>query len=184
MGKIDAYDMKLLDELVKDSSAPVTVLAKKVGANESFVYSRLRRLKALGLIKRHTITVDERKVGIGVKALVGISRKPGRKEDVHARLMAMPEVQFISEVIGRFDIMVGIIASDHEALHPILTNKIGKIDGVEGTETFVELQRIEKDVPFADLFAAGLTHPNLPAPVKKQRQSKPTGGRARGGGRA
>lgn len=163
--------MRLLDELVRDGGAPITVLAKRLGVNESFVYSRVRRLKKKGILRRYTVTVDDAVLGIGVKALVGVSRRPELKEEIHASLMAMPEVQFVSEVMGRFDIMVGIVARDHEALHPVLIDKIGKIEGVEGTETFVELQRMDKDASFAGMFSAGMLRPGPPEgePGKRRR---------------
>ena len=178
--RFDVHDMRLLDELVRDGSAPISGIAKNLGANESFVYSRMRRLKRRGILKRHTVTVNDEMLGIGVRALVGISRRPERKEEIHASLMAMPEVQFVSEVMGRFDIMVGIVASDHEALHPVLIDKIGRIDGVEGTETFVELQRIDKDASFADMFGAGMLRPSPQAQPKKRR--RPGAGKAKGKG--
>jgi len=184
MGQFDSLDMKILDELVRNGDAPVAGLAKKLGSAESFVYSRIRRLKSSGLLKRHTITVDDGMLGIGIRALVGISRKPELKDAVHASLMAMPEVRFVSEVMGRFDIMVGIVAGDHEALHPVLTDKIGRIDGVEGTETFVELQRMDKDASFAGMFDAGMLSPGPPAAApKKRRRSRAGKGEGSGGSR-
>lgn len=180
MDRFDVHDMRLLDELVRDGGSPITVLAKKLGVNESFVYSRVRRLKKNGILRRYTVTVDDAVLGIGVKALVGISRRPELKEEIHASLMAMPEVQFVSEVMGRFDIMVGIVARDHEALHPVLIDKIGKIEGIEGTETFVELQRMDKDASFAGMFGAGMLRPGPPEAKKGKRRRSRAGRGERG----
>ena len=181
MSGFDEQDMKILDELVRDGNASVADMAKSLGVNESFVYSRIRRLKGSGLLKRHTITVDDDILGIGVRALVGISRNPELKDAVHASLMSMPEVRFVSEVMGRFDIMVGIVAGNHDALHPILIDKIGRINGVEGTETFVELQRTDRDASFLDLFKSGMLQPRPAEHGKKGRAGAAGGGRGRGG---
>ena len=40
--------------------------------------------------------------------------------------------------------MVGVLAEDLEQLHSIVVDKIGKIEGIQNTETFVELERTEK----------------------------------------
>jgi Lrp/AsnC family transcriptional regulator for asnA, asnC and gidA len=40
--------------------------------------------------------------------------------------------------------MVATLAEDLEQLHSIVVEKIGKIDGIQNTETFVELERTEK----------------------------------------
>ena len=182
MSGFDEQDMKILDELVRDGNASVADMAKSLGVNESFVYSRIRRLKGSGLLKRHTITVDDDILGIGVRALVGISRNPELKDAVHASLMSMPEVRFVSEVMGRFDIMVGIVAGNHDALHPILIDKIGRINGVEGTETFVELQRTDRDASFLDLFKSGMLQPRPAEHGKKGSAGEAGGGRGRRGG--
>ncbi len=59
--------------------------------------------------------------------------------------MATPEVASISEVTGRFDIMIRVLAENLEALHSVVIEKIGKIEGIQNTETFVELQKTDKD---------------------------------------
>ena len=97
------------------------------------------------LIKKFTIEIDETLLGIDVKATVGINRDPKLKESIHKQLMETPEVVSISEITGRFDIMVRVYADNLEALHSVVIEKIGKIDGIQNTETFVELQKTDKE---------------------------------------
>ena len=97
------------------------------------------------LIKKFTIVIDDSLLGIDVKASVGINRDPKLKEQIHKALMATAEIASISEVTGRFDIIVRVYAKNLEALHTIVIEKIGKIDGIQNTETFVELQKTDKD---------------------------------------
>jgi Lrp/AsnC family transcriptional regulator for asnA, asnC and gidA len=100
------------------------------------------------LIKKFTIEIDHSLLGISVKALVGVNRDPKLKTQIHQHLLETPEVVSISEVTGRFDIIVSIYARDLEALHTAVIEKIGKIDGIQNTETFVELQKTDKDLTF------------------------------------
>ncbi len=137
--------MKLLQELTKDSSISVPNLSKKLGINASVLYSRINRLLKKKLIKRFTIVVDDVLLGIGVKALVGVNRDPKLKDSIHKQLLETPEVISISEVTGRFDMIVRVSADNLESLHTVVIEKIGKIDGLQNTETFVELQRTDKD---------------------------------------
>lgn len=97
------------------------------------------------LIKKFTIVIDDTLLGINVKASVGINRDPKFKDEIHKQLMEIPDVASISEVTGRFDIMIKVLAENLEALHSIVIEKIGKIEGIQNTETFVELQRTDKD---------------------------------------
>jgi len=137
--------MKLLYELTIDGSISVPTLSKKLGINVSVLYSRIKRLMKKKLIKKFTIEIDESLLGVGVKASVGINRDPKLKEAIHKKFMETSEVVSISEVTGRFDILIKIHAKNLEALHSVVIEKIGKIDGIQNTETFVELQKTDKD---------------------------------------
>jgi Lrp/AsnC family transcriptional regulator for asnA, asnC and gidA len=137
--------MKLLFELTQDGSISVPILSKKLGINASVLYSRIKRLMKKKLIKKFTIDIDESLLGIGVKASVGINRDPKFKDTIHKQFMEISEVVSISEVTGRFDIMIDVYAKNLEALHTIVIEKIGKIEGIQNTETFVELQKTDKD---------------------------------------
>ena len=137
--------MKILTELTKNGSISVPNLSKKLGINTSVLYSRIKRLIKKKLITKFTIVVDESLIGIGVGATVGINRDPKLKDPIHKALLKTPEVVMISEVTGRFDIIITVRAKNLEELHTVVIEKIGKIEGIQNTETFVELQRTNKD---------------------------------------
>lgn len=143
--------MKLLFELSKDGSISVPVLSKKLGINASVLYSRIKRLMKKKLIKKFTIVVDDSLLGVGVKASVGINRDPKFKDNIYKKMMETSEIISISEVTGRFDIIIKVHAKNLEALHSIVIEKIGKIDGILNTETFVELQKTDKDPAYSML---------------------------------
>jgi len=41
--------------------------------------------------------------------------------------------------------MIQVYAQDLEGLHSVVIEKIGKIEGIQNTETFVELQKTDKE---------------------------------------
>ena len=143
--RFDELDMNLLFELTKDGSISVPALSKKLDINASVLYSRIKRLIKKKLIKKFTIVIDDSLLGIGVKATVGINRDPKQKDSIREKLLKTPEVVLISEVTGRFDMLIKVYAENLEELHTIVIEKIGGIEGIQNTETFVELQKIEKD---------------------------------------
>jgi len=145
MHRFDELDMKLLYELTTDGSISVPTLSKKLGVNASVLYSRIKRLMKKKLIKKYTIEIDDSLLGIGVKASVGINRDPKFKDSIHKQFMNTTEVVSISEITGRFDIMIQVYAKNLEALHSLVIEKIGKVEGILNTETFVELQKTNKD---------------------------------------
>ena len=144
MAKVDDLDLQLLSELKNDGSISIPLLAKKLNINASVLYSRIKRLIKKKMIKKFTIDIDETQLGFGVKAYVGINRDPKFKEEIHENLLKIGEIDRIIGVTGRFDLLVGALAEDLEQLHSIVVDKIGKINGIQNTETFVELERTEK----------------------------------------
>jgi len=143
--RFDDLDMKLLFELSKDGNISVPTLSKKLGINASVLYSRIKRLVRKKVIKKFTIEIDDSLLGIGVKASVGINRDPKFKIQIYKKLLEIAEVVSIIEVTGRFDIMIRVYAKDLEDLHTVVIEKIGKIDGIQNTESFVELQKTDKE---------------------------------------
>ena len=145
--------MKLLFELSKDGNISVPTLSKKLGINASVLYSRIKRLVRKKLIKKFTIEIEDSLLGIGVKATVGINRDPKFKIQIHKKLLEVPEIVSISEVTGRFDMMIQVYAQDLEGLHSVVIEKIGKIEGIQNTETFVELQKTDKEPAYLNINA-------------------------------
>src|SRR5919205_1461003 len=149
MHKFDELDMRILSELSKDASISVPRLSKKLNVNASVLYSRIKRLTKRSLVKKFTVIVNENMLGINVKATVGINRDPKLKEPIHSELLKIQEVRSLSEVTGRFDMILSLNARTLEELHNIVIEHIGKIEGIQNTETFVEMQRTEKEPIYA-----------------------------------
>ncbi len=57
--KIDEIDAKLLMALSEDASISVPKLSKKIKANPSVCYSRIKRLVRRGYIQKFTIVTNE-----------------------------------------------------------------------------------------------------------------------------
>ncbi|HXS60562.1 MAG TPA: Lrp/AsnC family transcriptional regulator, partial [Candidatus Sulfopaludibacter sp.] len=129
----------------KDASISIPQLSKKLNINSSVLYSRIKRLTKRELIKKFTVIINESQLGINIKATVGINRDPKLKEPIHYELLKIPEVRSLIEVTGRFDIILTIYARTLEELHNVVIERIGKIEGIQTTETFVEMQRTDKE---------------------------------------
>ncbi len=144
--KIDEIDAKLLTALTEDSSISVPKLSKKIKVNPSVCYSRIKRLVRRGYIKKFTIVANEELIGYNVTALMGINIDVKKREGVLESIATLTEIREIEEVTGRFDIMVTVKARELDDLHNIVTKKIGGIDGVNRSETFIEL-KIQQKAP-------------------------------------
>ncbi|MCL4436643.1 MAG: Lrp/AsnC family transcriptional regulator [Thaumarchaeota archaeon] len=146
--KVDEIDAKLLTALTEDASISVPKLSKKIKVNPSVCYSRIKRLVRRGLIKKFTIVANEELLGHNVTALVGLNIDVKKREDILESIASLAEIREIEEVTGRFDIMVTVKARELDDLHNIVTKKIGNIDGIIRSETFIELKAQQKAPAF------------------------------------
>ena len=140
--------MNILSELSNDASISVPKLAKKINTNTSVVYSRIKRLLKQKLIQRFTIDVNDKELGYGVKSVTGINMDSKKRDNIIDSLFNIDGVREISEVTGRFDIMVTMYARNLNEMHKVVSEKIGKIDGIIGSESFIEMKRRTKSMHY------------------------------------
>ena len=146
MDRIDDLDLKILSELSKDASISVPKLSKKVNINASVVYSRIKRLIKRGLIKKFTVIINDEALGLNVKALTGINMDSKLRDNVLNELFKIPEVREVSEVTGRFDVLVAMNARSLDEMHQLISEKVGRIEGVQKTETFIEMRKTAREL--------------------------------------
>lgn len=146
MDRIDDLDLKILSELSKDASISVPKLSRKVNINASVVYSRIKRLIKRGLIKKFTVIINDEALGLNVKALTGINMDSKLRENVLNELFKIPEVREVSEVTGRFDVLVTMNARSLDEMHQLISEKVGRIEGVQKTETFIEMRKTAREL--------------------------------------
>ena len=141
-------DLKILSELTNDASISVPKLSEKINTNSSVVYSIIKRLVRQKLIQRYTIEVNDKELGYTVKSVTGINMDSKKRDLVIDELFKIDGVREISEVTGRFDIMVTMYAKSLNEMHKVVSEKIGKIDGIIGSESFIEMKRSAKPYMF------------------------------------
>ena len=151
MDRIDDLDLKILTELMNDASISIPRLSKKININSSVVYSRIKRLIRKGLIKKFTIIVNDQALGLGVKALTGINMDSKLRDNVLNELFRIPEVIEISEVTVRFDILVTMNSHSLDEMHQLISERVGRIEGIQKTETFIEMRKIARETSFSPM---------------------------------
>ena len=148
MSRIDDLDLKILSELSNDASISVPKLSEKINENSSVVYSRINRLVKKKLIERFTIDVNNKELGYTVKALTGINMDSKQRSVIIEELFKVPGVREVSEVTGRFDMLVTMYARNLSEMHQLISEKIGKITGIIGSESFIEMKTQKKQMPY------------------------------------
>ena len=145
---MDKIDHEILSELTNDSSISIPKLSEKINVNSSVVYSRIKRLVKKKLIERFTIEINDKELGYGVKSLTGINMDSKQRDNVIQELFKIPGVREVSEVTGRFDILVTMYAENLSEMYRIVSDNIGKIQGIIGSESFIEMKTRTKQMPY------------------------------------
>ncbi len=145
---MDKIDQKILSELSKDSSISIPKLSEKIDVNSSVVYSRIKRLVKKKLIERFTIEINNKELGYGVKSLTGINMDSKKRDGIIQDLFKISGVSEVAEVTGRFDILVTMYAENLTEMYRIVSDNIGKIDGIIGSESFIEMKTRTKQMPY------------------------------------
>ena len=148
MAKVDNLDLKILSELSNDAAISIPKLSKKIDVNTSVVYSRIKRLLKRKMIERYTIEINDKELGYTVKSFTGINIDSKQRDNVINGLFEINGVREISEVTGRFDILITMHAKNLAEMHRLISEGIGKIQGIIGSESFVEMKRRKKQTPY------------------------------------
>lgn len=141
-------DLQILSELSNDASISVPRLSKKINVNSSVAYSRIKRLVKRKLIERFTIVVNDEELGYAVKAVAGINMDTKQRDHIIEELFKIDGVREVAEVTGRFDILVTIYSKSLDQMHKMVSEKIGRIEGIQSSESFIEMKSRMKAMPY------------------------------------
>ena len=135
---MDELDHKIIALLQVDGRASNAKIAREVGVSEGTVRRRLRRLTKEDVVRIVAVPNLE-KLGYATTALVGLQTGPGKSDAVAESLATLPEAHYVAVTTGSYDVFVWAGLESAESLGNFLRTKVGVIDGVQRTETFVNL---------------------------------------------
>ena len=70
---MDSLDKKILEELQKNSSQPLSELSKKVGLSNTPCWNRIKKLEEEKIIKSKSIIIDNKKINLSITVFLSIS---------------------------------------------------------------------------------------------------------------
>ncbi len=126
---VDKRDMKILRMLMENGRTSYSNLAKETGLSDVAIKKRVDRLVSKGVIKRFTVDIDARKLGLGLHYMLFIRAEAQSVPLLYKKmsnLMGSEEVMIVS---GEYSLIVRGYTRDVESLKGILKD-IGKMDGV------------------------------------------------------
>ena len=139
MTKIDITNQCLIALLQADGRLQYTDLARRLGIPEATVRRRMKRLLDERVIQIVAVP-DPYRIGYDTHAIVGLRVQPGKIGEVIAVLDPLPQIRYIGVTAGTYDVVIEALFENNDALRHFLTDTLGQIDGLQGTDTSYVLE--------------------------------------------
>ena len=131
---MDDLDRDIVRELEQDGRKALREIGRNLDTSEATIRARVKRLQDLNIL-RIVAFADPESLGRTQLGIVFLEVEPSRHQEVVEAVSALPEVTYVSTVLGRADLCVEILSTDNSALWVILNEKIGRMPGVKHMET-------------------------------------------------
>ena len=122
MTELDEHDRAILRALRADANQSASALARQIGLSQPATWRRIRRLEEAGVIAGRRLVLDPEKLGFGVTVFT-----------------AIPEVQAVHHVLGRYDYRLRVVARDLPDFERVLRRRIMTLPSVGEVEANVLL---------------------------------------------
>lgn len=139
----DKNDLKILNELMDNSKAPLRKISDKVGLSFVTVMNRIKKLDREGIIKGYMAVLDYEKLGYDVEVLIEIRISKGKLFEVEKTIAAHPNVVSVYDFTGDFDALIMARFRSRKDMDTFL-KKIQTYDFVERTNTRFILNTIKE----------------------------------------
>lgn len=148
MPDLDEKDLEILKILEENADLTTRQISKKTNIPITTVHNRIKKMKNSGIIKKYTIVPDYKKLGKDITAFILVeieypeNKNNFSQEDVGREISKYEEVEEVSVVTGKKDIVVKVRMENVDKLNDFLTKTLREIKGVDRTETMVVLKEV------------------------------------------
>ena len=143
MVEVDELDLKILKMLQEDGRLSFTEIAGVQRLSESTIRKRVQALQKKGVIKKFTIEIIPSKIGMNTIAIVGVDVDPTELLEAAQKLCEIKEIRSVATSTGDHMIMTEIWTRNGRELTKVISEKIGKIDGVKKICPAIILEKLK-----------------------------------------
>lgn len=122
---LDEKDKKILKLLIAEPRMPVADIARQAGVQRDTVVNRMRRFEQKGLILKYHVVIDSFALGLDIFMLVLIKTAPVGQaaiDELVDGLMQHKNVTHVAKLVGKYDFMLYMAATDMVAFDEALTD--------------------------------------------------------------
>ena len=142
--KLDKIDLKILQQLQENGKITNLQLSEEIGLSPAPTLERVRKLENSGIITGYHAIVDEKVLGMGIKAFIQLSLERQVENSLNTFSERMAEIEEVVEchlVTGTCDFMLKIVVKDIAAFENLITNKLGNVEVIRNMQTMVILSQ-------------------------------------------
>ncbi|MCG3259081.1 MAG: Lrp/AsnC family transcriptional regulator [Candidatus Heimdallarchaeota archaeon] len=122
-------DVDIIKILINDGRRTFVEIAKELEVTETAIRKRVKRMENEGIIEGYTVEINPRKLGYGIKVLIGIDTTPQRYISTIQKLKRDSDILRIYSSNGDHMIMLECWFEDDDKLASFMS-KIETIDGI------------------------------------------------------
>jgi len=138
---LDPIDQRIVALLTDDGRMTNAELATTLGVAPSTAHARLRSLIERGVITGFHASVDERMLGAGLQAIIGVTLRPsGRRESIVEfadRVRVLPQVIQVFFLGGDDDFLLHIAVADSSEMREFVLEHLSAQSSVASTRTSI-----------------------------------------------
>jgi len=146
--QLSALDVRILEQIQKDSSLSTSELAEKVGISQSPCWRRLQRLRDEGYITREVAILNRKKFE-GSLLIYSTFKMKALSDEKRAEFLrkveVTPEIMECHTIFGERDVMLKVIAESLEWYQQFIFRVILKMPGVEDVQSIVTITTLKED---------------------------------------
>ncbi|MFA5703962.1 MAG: Lrp/AsnC family transcriptional regulator [Advenella sp.] len=143
--KLDIVDLRILDELQKDSSLSNVELSKRVHLSPSPCLSRVKALETNGIISRYVALANPSALGLDLNVFISISLKSQDKQalaDFEQRISEHDEVMECYLMTGDSDYLIRVAVTNIGALERFILEQLTPIPGIDKIRSSFALKQV------------------------------------------
>ncbi|MBS7610710.1 Lrp/AsnC family transcriptional regulator [Candidatus Bathyarchaeota archaeon] len=145
---LNDLDKKILIFLQNDARLSFVKIAKQLGVSEGTVHLRVKKLIKEGVIKGFYTVLDPDKIGLPIRAFIGLQADPSLYESILKKLSEIDGVYGIYDITGEFSALIDVKVGSKKELTEVI-DQVGAIPGVKNTVTMLVLRVLKEELGVA-----------------------------------
>lgn len=146
---IDEKDQKILEELKKNSRNSTKNIAKNIAIPRVTVHDRIQKMQEKGIIKKFSVSIDYKKIGLLTKVFIFISflhNTNVSQRELANKISKIPGVYEVHIISGEYDLLIKVQGKSLEEIGKLVVDKLRDLKGVGRTLTMACFETVKEEI--------------------------------------